>query len=76
MLAALERGVYEEQKFLEPGIPGWETFVAGLEKSGMLHAVARGLGLELDERKLAISRRQSANRRRGAVPSVEKGVES
>jgi len=77
MVAALERGLYEEQRFVDVAkIPGIVTLVDRLIESGLGGSVAKLLGEEIDPRKVRISKYVRAKRRGVRSSGKVKGAES
>ncbi|MDP9175908.1 MAG: ribbon-helix-helix domain-containing protein [Planctomycetota bacterium] len=78
ILAALERGLYEEQKFLQMAeTPILGDFLRSIEKTGVLEVLAKALGHEIDQRKVSISQRvgESTIRRRRNSRRLKPAVE-
>jgi hypothetical protein len=65
MVSALERGIDEETQFLDDTkLPGLHALVDKMVESGLAGPIYKMMGKQVDPRRLAISRRLRAARRK------------
>jgi predicted transcriptional regulator len=73
MVSALERGIAEEQKFVDGAkLAGLQTAVEMIVDSGLADPVYKLLGMQVDRRRVEISKRLRAERHKGSgIPKLK-----